>query len=94
MMNLQLLAGPDATPDYSVVRKVGPADLKDALTKGVNDFLPILDFLAAAVIHRFVQHYLCDHLHMSSLALICRCSFRSCRVSLWLALSWRLACTR
>ena len=45
MMNLQLLALPDATLGYPVLRKVGPADLKDALTKGVNDFLPILDFL-------------------------------------------------
>ena len=94
MINLQLLALPDATPGYPVLRKVGPADLKDALTKGVNDFLPILDFLGQAVIHRFVQHDLCDHLHISSLAPICRCSFRSCRVSLWLALSWRSACMR
>ena len=45
MMNLQLLALPDATLGYPVLRKVGPADLKDALTKGVNDFLPTLDFL-------------------------------------------------
>jgi hypothetical protein len=45
MMNLQLLALPDATPSYPILRKVGPADLKDALTKGANDFLPILDFL-------------------------------------------------
>jgi uncharacterized membrane protein len=48
MMNLQLLALPDATPGYPVLRNIKPADLKDALTKGVNDFLPILDFLAAA----------------------------------------------
>jgi len=39
MMNLQLLALPDATPGYPVLRKVGPADLTDALTNGVNDFL-------------------------------------------------------
>ena len=44
-MNLQLLALPDATPRYPVLRKVGPADLKDALAKGVNDFLPFLDFM-------------------------------------------------
>ena len=44
MMHLQLLALPDATPAYPVLRKVGPADLKDALAKGVNDFLPFLDF--------------------------------------------------
>jgi uncharacterized membrane protein len=46
MMNLYRLADPDATPAYPVVRRVGPADLKGALTKGINDFLPILDFLA------------------------------------------------
>jgi hypothetical protein len=45
MMNLQLLALPDTTPGYPVLRKVGPADLKDALAKGVNDFLPFLDFM-------------------------------------------------
>jgi uncharacterized membrane protein len=44
-MNLHMLSGPDATPAYPVVRKVGSADLKDALTKRVNDFLPILDSL-------------------------------------------------
>lgn len=37
MLNVHALAGPDAAP--SVVRKVGPADLKDALIKGVNDFI-------------------------------------------------------
>ena len=43
MMNT--FVGPDTTPAYSVVRKIGPADLKEALTKGVNDFLPFLDLL-------------------------------------------------
>ena len=28
-----------ATPAYPIVRKIGPADLKDALAKGVDDFL-------------------------------------------------------
>jgi uncharacterized membrane protein len=46
MMNPHILVGPNATPAYSVVRKIGPADVKDALTKGVDDFLPFLDFLA------------------------------------------------
>jgi uncharacterized membrane protein len=32
------IAGSDATPDYPVVRKIGPADLKDALARGVDDF--------------------------------------------------------
>jgi uncharacterized membrane protein len=46
MMNLHGLAGSNATPAYPLVRRIGPADLKTALTKGINDFLPILDFFA------------------------------------------------
>jgi uncharacterized membrane protein len=45
MNNLQLLVGPNVIPAYFAVRRVSSADLKDALTKGVNDFLPVLDFL-------------------------------------------------
>ena len=45
MTNLDVLPSGDATPAYPVVRRVGPADLKDVLAKGVNDFLPILDFV-------------------------------------------------
>ena len=45
MTNLDVLPAGDATPAYPVVRRVGPADLKDVLAKGVNDFLPILDFV-------------------------------------------------
>jgi uncharacterized membrane protein len=44
MMNLHMLADSDPTPAYPLVRRIGPADLKDVLTKGINDFLPILDF--------------------------------------------------
>ena len=46
MTNLDVLPDRDATPAYPIVGRVGPADLKDALAKGVTDFLPILDFLA------------------------------------------------
>ena len=46
MMNLHTLVDPDATPAYPIVRRVGSNDLKDALAKGVKDFLPTLDFLA------------------------------------------------
>lgn len=38
MANFHVIAGPDATTPI-VVRKIGPADLKDALVKGVDDFL-------------------------------------------------------
>ena len=46
MTNLQLLADLDAVPAYPVERRVGPADAKDALAKGINDFFPALDLLA------------------------------------------------
>lgn len=46
MISLHMLTAPTAMPAPSIVRRVGPADLKDALSKGINDFLPILDFLA------------------------------------------------
>jgi uncharacterized membrane protein len=46
MTNLQLLADLDAVPAYPAVRRIGPADVKDALSKGVKDFLPTLDLLA------------------------------------------------
>jgi hypothetical protein len=45
MTNLQLLAGLDAVPAYPIVRRVGPADVKDALAKGIYDFFPALDLL-------------------------------------------------
>jgi uncharacterized membrane protein len=46
MTNVQLLAGQDAVPAYPVVRRIGPADVKDALAKGITDFFPTLDSLA------------------------------------------------
>jgi uncharacterized membrane protein len=46
MTNLQLLADLDAVPAYPAVGRIGPADVKDALSKGVKDFLPTLDLLA------------------------------------------------
>jgi len=49
MPKFHVIAGPDATPAYPVVRKIGPADLKDALAKGIDDFLAMpssLFFLA------------------------------------------------
>ena len=64
MKNLSVFTGPYAIPAHSVVCKIGPAVLKNALTKAVNDFLPYPRFLGAAVICRFVQHDLCDHLHL------------------------------
>jgi uncharacterized membrane protein len=45
MIHLLVLSRPDITPAYFVIRKIGPAGLKDALTRGIKDFLPALDFL-------------------------------------------------
>ncbi len=74
MMNLQLLAVADSTPSYHVLHKVGPSDLKDALTKGVNDFLPILDFLAAApfftVLFSIIYAIICIFLISTDLPLL------------------------
>ncbi|MGO9234523.1 MAG: hypothetical protein ACLP4V_10790 [Methylocella sp.] len=39
MPKFHVIAGPDSTPVYPSVRKIGPVDLKDALAKGVEDFL-------------------------------------------------------
>jgi uncharacterized membrane protein len=42
MPKFHVIAGPDdATLDYPVVRKIGLADLKDALAKGIDDFWAI-----------------------------------------------------
>jgi len=45
MKNLTALTNPYVIQTYSGVRKIGLADLKDALAKGINDFLPFLDFI-------------------------------------------------
>ena len=39
MSQFDVIAGPDSTPVYPRVRKIGPADLNDALAKGIDDFL-------------------------------------------------------
>jgi hypothetical protein len=45
MKNVNVLAGSNTIPAHCVIRRIGSADLKDSLTKGANDFLPILEFL-------------------------------------------------
>jgi uncharacterized membrane protein len=73
MMNLQLLAVADSTPSYPVLHKVGPSDLKDALTKGANHFLPILDFLANplfAVLFSIICASICIFLISTDLPLL------------------------
>src|SRR5215203_5433489 len=36
--NFHVIAGASDTPEFPIVRKIGPADLKDALRKGFADF--------------------------------------------------------
>ena len=52
--NFNVVGGPNASA-YPVVHRIGPADLKDALAKGIADFWAIpssiifLSFLSAAL---------------------------------------------
>ena len=39
MPKFDVIVGPDSTPVYPGVRKICPSDLKDALAKGLADFL-------------------------------------------------------
>lgn len=39
MAHFHVFVGPDASSDYPIVRKIGPTDLKDALAKGIADFM-------------------------------------------------------
>ena len=74
MKNFNMITGTYALPAYSVVvRRVGAADLKDALTKGANDFLPILDFLANplfAVLFSIIYASICIFLISTDLPLL------------------------
>lgn len=38
MAHFHVFVGPDASPAYPIVRRIGPGDLKDALSKGIADF--------------------------------------------------------
>jgi len=73
MKNFNMLTGSFAIPAHSIVRRIGPADLKDALTKGANDFLPILDFLANplfAVLFSIIYASICIFLISTDLPLL------------------------
>src|SRR5450631_4790030 len=73
MKNVNVLAGPNTIPDHCVIRKIGPADLKDSLTKGANDFLPILEFLGKplfAVVFSIFYAIVCIYLITTDLPLL------------------------
>jgi uncharacterized membrane protein len=38
MPNLHMIAGVGETPSYPKVRRIGLADIKEALAKGIDDF--------------------------------------------------------
>jgi uncharacterized membrane protein len=46
MANFHVLTGTEATPAHVPVRKIGLADLKDAIAKGVDDFMSMPTHLA------------------------------------------------
>ena len=73
MKNLNVVAGPNTIPAICCVRRVGPADLKDTLAKGVNDFLPILDFLGKpffTVVFSIFYTIICIYLIRTDLPLL------------------------
>jgi uncharacterized membrane protein len=73
MKNLHVSTGLCAIPAHSVVCKIGPAVLKNALTKAVNDFLPIPDFLVQpsfAVLFSIIYAIICIFLISADLPLL------------------------
>jgi uncharacterized membrane protein len=87
MSQFDVIAGPDATPVYPNVRKIGPADLKDALAKGIDDFLAMpSSHVFLGLIYPIAGLCLAGY----ALPLL----FHSWRVSLWLVPSRELACMR
>jgi uncharacterized membrane protein len=73
MKNVNVLAGPNAIAAHCVIRRIGPADLKDSLTKGANDFLPILEFLGKplfAVLFSIFYAIICIYLISTNLPLL------------------------
>ena len=72
MKNVNVLAGPNV-PTHRVIRRIGPADLKDSLTKGANDLLPILEFLGKpifAVLFSIFYAIICIYLISTNLPLL------------------------
>jgi uncharacterized membrane protein len=59
MANLHVITGAGEGPDYPVVRKIGFADLKDALAKGIDDFLAMpTQVIFLAIIYPLVGLFL------------------------------------
>ena len=73
MKNVNVLTGPNAIPAHCVIRRIGPADLKDSLIKGANDFLPILEFLGKplfTVLFSIIYAIICIYLISTDLPLL------------------------
>ena len=59
MPNVHVLTGPGESPADPVVRKIGVADLKDAVVKGIDDFLAMpTHVIFLAVIYPLVGLFL------------------------------------
>jgi len=62
MPKFHVIVGPDATAVYPSVRKIGPADLKDVLAKGIDDFLAMPSSLVfLGMIYPIVGIFLVPH---------------------------------
>src|SRR5262249_4785415 len=59
MPNIHVLTGAGESPAYPVVRKIGVADLKDAVAKGIDDFMAMpTHVIFLAVIYPLVGLFL------------------------------------
>ena len=59
MPNIHVLTGAGESPGYPVVRKIGVADLKDAVAKGIDDFMAMpTHVIFLAVIYPLVGLFL------------------------------------
>ena len=59
MPNIHVLSGAGESPAYPVVRKIGVADLKDAVAKGIDDFMAMpTHVIFLAVIYPLVGLFL------------------------------------
>ena len=59
MPNIHLFTGAGDSPAYPIVRKIGVADLKDAVAKGIDDFMAMpTHVIFLAVIYPLVGLFL------------------------------------
>ena len=77
MPKFHVIVGPDTTPVYPNVRKIGPSDLKDALAKGMEDFLTMPSSLFFLGLDLSARRHLARRRQFSAFALPAHVGFRS-----------------